>query len=86
MTPLEALAHGVPPVVLDTPHARDVYGAGARYVTADPASVAAGLVSLLTDAAARDAVVRAGRRVLERYSWEQTAALLADAIRKAAHR
>ena len=28
LTPLEALAAGVPPVVLDTPVAREVYGRG----------------------------------------------------------
>ena len=32
LTPLEALAHGVPPVVLDTPVARETYGPAARYV------------------------------------------------------
>ena len=32
LTPLEALAAGVPPVVLDTPVAREVYGPAARYV------------------------------------------------------
>ena len=32
LTPLEALAAGVPPVVLDTPVAREIYGPAARYV------------------------------------------------------
>ena len=35
LTPLEALARGVPPVVLDTPIAREIYGGAARYVRAD---------------------------------------------------
>ena len=34
LTPLEAMRHRVPTVVLDTPVAREVYGAGARYVPA----------------------------------------------------
>ncbi len=48
MTPLEALAHGVPSVLLDTPVAREVYGDAARLVPPDPtgdcrgADVAAG--------------------------------------------
>ena len=36
LTPLEALAAGVPPVVLDTPIAREIYGPAARYVRATP--------------------------------------------------
>jgi glycosyltransferase involved in cell wall biosynthesis len=32
LTPLESLAAGVPPVVLDTPVAREVYGAAARFL------------------------------------------------------
>ena len=32
LTPLEAMAHGVPPVVLDTEVAREVYGPAARYL------------------------------------------------------
>ena len=36
LTPLEALAAGVPPVVLDTPIAREIYGPAARYVQRDP--------------------------------------------------
>jgi alpha-1,3-rhamnosyl/mannosyltransferase len=86
MTPLEALAHGVPPVVLDTPHSREVYGGGACYVTLDPVSIGAGLAHLLTDAAARQTLVAAGRAQLERYSWERTADILADALRRAASR
>ena len=37
MTPLEALAHGVPAMLLDTPIAREVYGDAARLVRTDPA-------------------------------------------------
>ena len=36
MTPLEALAHGVPSVLLDTPIAREVYGDAARLVAPGP--------------------------------------------------
>jgi glycosyltransferase involved in cell wall biosynthesis len=76
----------VPPVVLDTPVSREVYGAGARYVTLDAPSIGAGLAELLTDSAARHALVAAGRAQLERYSWERTAGILADALRRAASR
>ena len=36
LTPLEAMAHGVPPVVLDTEVAREVYGPAAEYLTLGP--------------------------------------------------
>ena len=42
MTPLEALAAGVPLIVGDTPVAREVYGSAARFVPVqDPIAVAA---------------------------------------------
>jgi len=42
LTPLEALAAGVPPVVLDTPVAREVYGQAAHYVSQDGPPTAGG--------------------------------------------
>ncbi len=84
MTPIEAIAHGAPPVVLDTPLSREVYGSGARFVTPDPASVGAALTSLLTDAEARRTLLEEGRRQLQRYSWSRTAGLVASVIRQAA--
>ena len=39
MTPLEALAHGVPSVLLDTPVAREVYG-DARGLVPGPGAIA----------------------------------------------
>jgi glycosyltransferase involved in cell wall biosynthesis len=86
MTPLEALAQGAPPVVLDTPLSREVYGAGAQLVTADAESIADALTALLTDPEARDALLIEGRRQMQRYSWERTAATLADLLRRAADR
>ena len=63
LTPLEALARGVPPVVLDTPVAREVCGRAARYVApGDIPATAAALVDLLTNPAARDAVLREAAR------------------------
>ena len=75
LTPLEALASGVPPVVLDTPIAREVYGEAARYVPdlASPASLAEALIELLTVPEARGAVLRYADTVLARYTWERTA-------------
>jgi glycosyltransferase involved in cell wall biosynthesis len=39
--PMEAFAHGVPAVVLDTPVSREVYGDGAVRVASDPGAIAA---------------------------------------------
>ena len=56
MTPIEALAHGVPSVLLDTPVAREVYGDAARCSSPrDPAAIA----DALDDAADRRRGARA---------------------------
>jgi glycosyltransferase involved in cell wall biosynthesis len=74
LTPLEAMAAGVPPVVLDTPVAREVYGDAALYVKAGDIAGAAGMLrELLTNPdAARDVRARVPE-VLSRYSWDETA-------------
>ena len=74
LPPLEALARGVPPVLLDTPVAREVCGRAARYVAAgDLTATAAALVDLLTSPAARDGVLQEAGEVLSRYSWPEAA-------------
>ena len=63
LTPLEAMRHGLPTVVLDTPVAREVYGDGAWYVPAgDADAVAAALVTLLRDPVRRASQIAAGDR------------------------
>lgn len=86
-TPLEALAHGVAPVVLDTPLAREVYGAAARYVRPDPGdhvALAGALIELLTSAAACAALLGHADAVLSRYDWAATASGTLRAIEEAA--
>ena len=74
LTPLEAMAAGVPPLVLDTPVAREVYGPAARFVRAgDTAGTADALYDLLTRPEAGAAVLAAAPAVLARYSWERAA-------------
>ena len=77
LTPLEALAAGVPPVVLDTPVARETCGAAARYVAPERANDA----DRRRDRRAADRRRRARARscstptdVLARYDWERAAA------------
>jgi glycosyltransferase involved in cell wall biosynthesis len=74
LTPLEAMAAGVPSVVLDTPVAREVYGDAAVYVPPDDVHAAAdALQRLLTSADARADVLSHAPGVLSRYSWETAA-------------
>lgn len=85
LTPLEALAAGIPPVVLETAVARDVLGDGALYVARpDAALVADALHRAIGPGAERDAVLRAAPGVLARYDWRQTAAATLAALEDAA--
>ena len=85
LTPLEALAAGVAPVLLDTPVAREVCGPAARYVTAATDSLVDTVGDLLTSAPARAAVLAHAPGVLARYDWKVTAAATLAAIDEAAH-
>jgi glycosyltransferase involved in cell wall biosynthesis len=85
LTPLDAIAAGVPPVVLETPTAREVYGPAAHYVPrADAALVETALEAVLFDGPLRAALLAAGPRVLERYSWDGTGRATLAAIAEAA--
>ena len=81
LPPLEALASGVPAVLLDTPVAREVCGPAARYVPAgDIQAIAAALVELLQSPAARAEVLSEASGVLSRYSWPEAARRTMDAL------
>lgn len=82
LTPLEALAAGVPPIVLDTPVAREVYGSAARYVVAaaGPEALVDALVECLTSDRARLGLLQHGPEVLARYNWAATARATLDVI------
>jgi glycosyltransferase involved in cell wall biosynthesis len=86
LPPLEALASGIPPVLLDTPVAREVFGPAARYVPpGDVPAIAAALVDLLGNPDARARVLNEAAGVLSRYSWPEAArrtmAVLESAVR-----
>jgi glycosyltransferase involved in cell wall biosynthesis len=81
LTPLEALACGIPVVLLDTPVAREVCGPAALYVArGDPRAIAAAILSLLRDSNVRDSVLAAAPDVLSRYSWTTAARMTMDAL------
>jgi glycosyltransferase involved in cell wall biosynthesis len=73
LTPLEALAAGVPPVVLDTPVAREVLGAAAIFVPAPTADAVAGALTAALDGEGRRAILAPAPGVLARYDWRRTA-------------
>jgi glycosyltransferase involved in cell wall biosynthesis len=74
LTPLEALAAGVPIVVVDTPVAREVYGESAAYVPRGDIEAAAAALKrfLQSPDAAGDRLAHAPA-VLARYSWDRAA-------------
>ncbi len=75
LTPLEALAAGVPVVAGDIPVAREVYGRAARHVpVGDPAAVADALVEVLTRRDVRAGLLAEARPLLARYTWARAAA------------
>jgi glycosyltransferase involved in cell wall biosynthesis len=74
LTPLEALAAGIPVMLLDTEVAREIYGGAATYVAAlEPALIADALAGALFDEAERERVLTAAAAQLERYSWSECA-------------
>ena len=74
LTPLEALAAGVPVVVLDTPVAREVYGPAAVYVgKGDVEGAAAALRERLVNPGRQTPELAAAPAVLGRYSWDVAA-------------
>jgi len=84
LPPLEALASGIPPVLLDTAVAREVCGPAARYVPAgDVPAIGAALADLLDNPAAREAVLNAASGVLARYSWPAAARQTMEALESA---
>jgi alpha-1,3-rhamnosyl/mannosyltransferase len=74
LTPLEALAAGVPPVLLDTAVARESCGEAALYVKLNdlPATTRA-LESLIFDGPIRERVLAAAPAELSKFSWPRAA-------------
>ncbi len=81
LTVLEALAAGLPAVVLDTSVAREVYGLAACYVPpGDIPATAAALRGFLTSPGTATPAALHTPEVLARYSWDRAAEETLDAI------
>ncbi len=75
LTPLEAMARGVPGVLLETPVARESCDGAALYVPkGDLAATTGALKQLLFDDTVRDRLLRNAPGVLARYDWPSAAA------------
>jgi glycosyltransferase involved in cell wall biosynthesis len=87
MTPLEAVAVGVPPVVLETAVARETLGDAAVYAPVDPdiPAIVRALETALFDEGVRAKVLAAAPAALGKYDWrraaETTLRVLAEAAR-----
>lgn len=85
LTPLEALAAGVPSVLLDTPVAREVFQESALLVSpGDELGVTAAIRALLDYDTVRAHCLTRGRMLVASYTWPRTATLTLAAIREAA--
>jgi glycosyltransferase involved in cell wall biosynthesis len=85
LTPLEALAAGVPPVLLDTPVARESCGDAAVYVPRhDLAAVTSAIEAVLFDEALRHRLLAAAPGELAKFSWPRAAAETLAVIERAA--
>jgi len=74
LTPLEALAAGVPSLLLDTPVARESCGPAALYVGLDSEErIAAEIERLVYDTAVRRSLLSEARATLARYDWTAAA-------------
>ena len=74
LPPLEAMACGVPVVTSDIPVLRETCGDAAMYIRPeDTDSIAAGILSLLSDENGRRVLSRSGIEHAARYSWNSTA-------------
>jgi glycosyltransferase involved in cell wall biosynthesis len=87
LTPLEALAAGVAPVVLDTAVSREVLAPAARFVARGAsfeADIARAMSDLLTDETARAGVLDQAEAVLQRYCWRDAAEATLRVLEEAA--
>ena len=74
LTPLEALAAGIPSVLLDTPVAREACGQAALYVPlGNIDAIAQALEALLYDEERRRTLLAAAPAVLSRFDWSRAA-------------
>jgi glycosyltransferase involved in cell wall biosynthesis len=86
LTPLEALAAGVPPVLVDTPVARESCGEAALYVRLGSLTpITQALERVLFDEPTRARLLSAAPAVLARYDWPRAARETLRVLEAAGH-
>jgi glycosyltransferase involved in cell wall biosynthesis len=85
LTPLEALARGVPPLLLDTPVARESCGSAALYAgLGDRRGTTAALERLLFDDTTRMRLLASAPHELAKFDWRRAAGATLDVLERAA--
>lgn len=74
LPPLEAMAHGTPVLTSNTSSLPEIFSHAALLVNPENVfDIARGIRQLLTEGVLREALVRRGRELVQRYSWERSA-------------
>ena len=85
LTPMEALSMGVPPLLLETPVAREVYQDAALYASpGDLEGTAHALERLLYEPDVGRRLIERAAPLLEEHTWARTAGQVMDALERAA--
>lgn len=85
LTPLEAMASGIPVIAADATAVPEICGDAAAYFDPyDPADLARAMADLLDDAERRQQLVAAGERRIESFDWDETARQTEALLRGAA--
>jgi glycosyltransferase involved in cell wall biosynthesis len=82
-TLVQAMATGTPIVARDTVYNREVLGSNAHFCAPEPASIAAEILNMMSDARRQSAASALGsRRAAEHYTWRLVCARYNDALRR----
>ncbi|MBI3669531.1 MAG: glycosyltransferase family 4 protein [Acidobacteria bacterium] len=74
LPPLEAMAHGTPVLTSNVSSLPEVFGQAALLVNPENVfEIARGIRQILTEGVLREALIRRGHELVERFSWERSA-------------
>lgn len=79
---IEAIGLGVPAVVTDMPIFHEVADGGALYADPDDPQNFAARIASLDDKKKREALVKKGREYIKKFSWDNSAQALLEAVNK----
>jgi glycosyltransferase involved in cell wall biosynthesis len=83
LTPMEAQAANLPAVISDIPLHREIYGDSVEYFNPeDPAHIAEKINEVLNSGALREELVRKGKLITQKFSWDKTAKITFEVFGK----